>query len=106
MTLVSKGWLIGYATIWVLAVSAFSWCISCLLMYLVFFRDLFHDFRWETYSPGFTIPMTIVISGFFVIGDVYVYRRVTLLSVTFAVGLTVIIMLLMSALLYAGLVVT
>ena len=106
MTLVPKVRLASYATACVLVISGLSWFVGCLLMYVVFFRYLFVDLKFENYSPGFTIPMSLVICGFFVIGDVYVYRRVTLQSVVFSVGLTVIIMLLMSAVLYVGLAVT
>jgi hypothetical protein len=50
--------------------------------------------------------MALFICGFFIIGDIYVYKRVTLWSIVFGVGLNAIIMLLMGAVLYAGLAVT
>jgi hypothetical protein len=75
-------------------------------MYMVFFRYLFVHFRLDSYSHGFTIPMALFICGFFIIGDIYVYKRVTLWSIVFGVGLNAIIMLLMGAVLYAGLAVT
>ena len=106
MTLVPKIMLASYATAWVLVISTLSWCLGCLLMYMVFFRYLFVHFRLVSYSPGFTIPMVLFICGFFIIGDICVYKRVTFWSIVFAVGLNAIIMLLMGAVLYAGLAVT
>ena len=102
MTLVPKVRLIAYTATWVLAVSAFSWCIGCLLMYLVFFRHLYYDFYLDSYSPCFTIPLSLGFGGFFVIGDVYVYRRVTPLSIVFVVVFVASIMLILAAVLYVG----
>lgn len=103
MTLVPKVMQARYAPVWVLVISALSWGLSCLLMYVIFFRHLFVHFRWDSYSPSFTIPMAVLISGFFIIGDICVYQRVTLWSIVLAVGLNVVVMLLLAGVLYVGL---